>query len=90
MSLVAFWKLLQVVQDVGKQLNLDSVDISVTNGLYRCNGFGIPLRPERQRLLVCLHNLLRCIREVRITVRDITLSKADVDLELLGMMSASN
>jgi hypothetical protein len=85
MSLIAFWNLLEVVQDVGKQLNLDSVDISITNGLYHCNGFGIPLRPDRQRLLVCIDNLLRLIRNVRITVMGSTLSKTDVDGELLGM-----
>ena len=40
--------------DVGKQLDLDSVDVSIT------------LRPERQRLLVCVDNLLRWIQNVRI------------------------
>jgi hypothetical protein len=70
------------VQDASEELDLDSVEISITYGLLRSRGFGY-VQPERQKLLVCLHNLLRYVRKVRVTVRNLIKSRNDVVAELL-------
>ena len=87
MSSVAFWELLRAVQDVCEirfgQLVLVSVEIHISYGLLRRRGFGY-VQPKRQKLLVCLRNLLSCVREVRVTVRNLSLSRTDMVAELLA------